>query len=96
MYDLKKGEIGKLERNIEITLIIPFFITEYTKFKLKVLDKEKYLKKGKTVVCMFAIALLVMPFRYFFSNELIKVLWGLYLVIMILKALGLYRLYKFV
>jgi hypothetical protein len=96
MYDLKKGEIGKLERNIEITLIIPFLITEYTKIKLKVVDKEKYLKKGKTVVFMFAIALLVIPFRHFFPNELIKILWALYLVIMSLRSLELYKFYKFV
>lgn len=96
MYDLKKGSIGKLEANLETTLIIPFFLNKFTKIKLKIIDKEKYLKKGKTVVFMIAIAALVMPFKYFFPNELIKFLWCIYLIIVILKALGLYKFYKFV
>jgi hypothetical protein len=96
MYDLKKGSISKLERNLEITLLIPFFLNNFTKIKLNIIDKEKYLKKGETVVFMIAIAALVMPFKYFFPNNLIKILWALYLVIMILRALGLHRFYKLV
>lgn len=92
---LRKVSISDLESKLEIVLIIPFLFNKFTKFKFRIIDKEKYFKKGKTAIFMFALCALIIPFKYFFPNNLIKFIFALYIVITYLRILSLYKFYRF-